>query len=94
MFSFVGIIDEIILEGRTVHKPSSNQFKKDNKFINGLLEYQLQIREHIKVGTIICVCIKKKTILSVQRDKEISNYDVEPFTHKYCVPLFRLRLTE
>ena len=46
-----GVIDEIILEGKSVHKPSG-EFKKDKTFINGLPDYQLQIREHIKVWAV------------------------------------------
>ena len=45
-----GVIDEIILEGRCVHKPCG-EFKKDPSFINGLSDYHLQLREHIKVST-------------------------------------------
>ena len=47
-FVLIGVIDEIILEGKSVHKPSG-EFKKDKTFINGLSDYQLHIREHIKV---------------------------------------------
>ncbi len=43
-----GVIDEVILEGRYVHRPSG-EFKRDKTFINGLPDYHLQLREHIKV---------------------------------------------
>lgn len=32
-----------------VHKNSTHEFKKDSKYINGLADYHLQLREHIKV---------------------------------------------
>ena len=37
------------MEGRVVHKNSGNPFKKDSNFLNGLPDYHLQLREHIKV---------------------------------------------
>ena len=57
-FVLLGVIDEIILEGKSVHKPSG-EFKQDKTFINGLSDYQLHIREHIKVRARHCNCTNK-----------------------------------
>uniref|UniRef100_A0A3B3CD67 Glycogen debranching enzyme n=1 Tax=Oryzias melastigma TaxID=30732 RepID=A0A3B3CD67_ORYME len=41
-----GQIEEIILEARTVERNAGN-YKKDEKYINGMLEYTVEIKEHI-----------------------------------------------
>lgn len=43
-----GIVEEIIFEARLIEKSNKRQFEKDPKYINGLLDYQLDIREHIQ----------------------------------------------
>ena len=49
LLSFLGVIDEIILEARVAHKSDGTPYKRDGQFINGLTDHQLQLREHIKV---------------------------------------------
>lgn len=52
---FEGTLDEIILEASLTHNPPNasferpSNFKKDDKFINGLSEYKLTVREHIQL---------------------------------------------
>ena len=49
LFFVVGLIDEIILEARMIKKSDAGDFKKDDSYINGLPQYSMIIREHIKV---------------------------------------------
>ena len=51
-FLHLGKIEEIILEARLTKKPEkghTSSYVKDKKFINGLSDYILNIREHIKL---------------------------------------------
>ena len=64
-FVLLGVIDEIILEGKSVHKPSG-EFKKDKTFINGLSDYQLHIREHIKVRDSVTAPIDHSALSSLE----------------------------
>ena len=48
-FLIPGQIDEIILEAKLCRKKDTNEFKKDEKFINGLKNYTLQMGEHLNV---------------------------------------------
>lgn len=43
-----GQIEEIILEARTVER-NAGTYKEDAKYINGMLEYTVEIKEHIPV---------------------------------------------
>ncbi|XP_036376850.1 glycogen debranching enzyme-like isoform X2 [Megalops cyprinoides] len=43
-----GQIEEVVLEARTVERPGVS-YKKDEKSINGLPEYTVEIREHIQL---------------------------------------------
>lgn len=53
---FEGTLEEIIFEAGLTHsKPAApfdrpSQYKKNDRFINGLTEYSLSIREHIKLS--------------------------------------------
>ncbi|XP_023217620.1 glycogen debranching enzyme-like [Centruroides sculpturatus] len=44
-----GVVEEIIFEARLIEKSNKRQFEQDPKFINGLVDYQLDIREHIQL---------------------------------------------
>ncbi|KAF7223093.1 glycogen debranching enzyme isoform X2 [Nothobranchius furzeri] len=43
-----GKIEEIVLEARTVERDAGS-YKRDEKFINGMPEYTVEIKEHIKL---------------------------------------------
>lgn len=44
-----GKIEEVVLEARTVERHAGS-YKKDDKYINGLPEYSVEIKEHIPVN--------------------------------------------
>lgn len=46
---FEGKIEEVVLEARTVERHAGS-YKKDNKYINGMPEYSVEIKEHIPVN--------------------------------------------
>ena len=46
---FVGVIDEIILEGRTLVKVCAEEYIKSSDFINGLETHVVEIHEHFPV---------------------------------------------
>lgn len=43
-----GKIEEVILEARTVER-NAESYVKDERFINGMPNYTVEIREHIQV---------------------------------------------
>ncbi|XP_056279294.1 glycogen debranching enzyme-like [Pseudoliparis swirei] len=43
-----GRIEEVVLEARTVERPAAG-YVKDGRFINGMPEYSVEIREHLPV---------------------------------------------
>ncbi|KDR16306.1 Glycogen debranching enzyme, partial [Zootermopsis nevadensis] len=46
-----GTVDEVILEATLVHRNAKPEaFSKNPKFINGLTEYEVEIREHLQVS--------------------------------------------
>lgn len=47
-----GKIEEIVLEARTVER-EARSYKKDEKYINGMPEYTVEIKEHIPVKTVV-----------------------------------------
>lgn len=51
----LGKIEEVVLEARTVERHAGS-YKKDGKYINGMPEYTVEIKEHISVD-IDHVCI-------------------------------------
>lgn len=46
---FQGKIEEVVLEARTVERHAGS-YKKDDKYINGMPEYTLEIKEHVPVS--------------------------------------------
>jgi len=52
LFLSAGKIEEILLEARTVERQDGS-YKKDDKYINGMPEYTVEIKEHISV--IFCI---------------------------------------
>lgn len=46
-FSVTGIIEEIIFEAK-MEPVKSQTFQKNEKFVNGLSDYKVAVREHIK----------------------------------------------
>lgn len=50
---FLGKIEEVVLEARTIER-DTKPYKKDEKAINGMPNITVEIREHIQVsGTLI-----------------------------------------
>lgn len=47
-----GKIEEVVLEARTVDRHAGS-YKKDGKFINGMPEYTVEIKEHIPVNDVM-----------------------------------------
>lgn len=45
---FAGKIEEVVLEARTVER-NTESYVKDERFINGMPNYTVEIREHIQV---------------------------------------------
>lgn len=45
-----GKIEEVVLEARTVARDAGS-YKKDERYINGMPEYTVEIKEHIPVST-------------------------------------------
>lgn len=46
---FQGKIEEVVLEARTVERHAGS-YKKDDKYINGMPEYSVEIKEHLPVN--------------------------------------------
>lgn len=46
---FEGKIEEVVLEARTVERHAGS-YKRDDKYINGMPEYSVEIKEHIPVN--------------------------------------------
>ena len=58
IFSILGNIDEIILEGRTMIKVGTEEYVKSSDFINGLENYVVEIHDHLPVEqSQVCVII-------------------------------------
>lgn len=47
-----GKIEEVVLEARTVERHAGS-YRKDDKHINGMPEYTVEIKEHIPVNDIM-----------------------------------------
>lgn len=45
----VGTIEEVVLEVRTVEVQDVSSYQKDERSINGLPEFTVEIKEHIQV---------------------------------------------
>lgn len=46
---FQGKIEEVVLEARTVERHAGS-YKRDDKYINGMPEYSVEIKEHLPVN--------------------------------------------
>lgn len=46
---FQGKIEEVVLEARTVERHAGS-YRKDDKYINGMPEYSVEIKEHLPVN--------------------------------------------
>ena len=65
----LGKIEEVVLEARTVERRAGS-YKKDDKYINGMPEYTVEIKEHISVN-IAMIIFGITVILSIIDINEI-----------------------
>ncbi len=60
-FLVLGIIDSVIFEAKLV-PVAGKMYVQDSKFINGLPEYQVKVRENIKVTESEMVKVKSSSL--------------------------------
>ncbi|XP_024124713.1 glycogen debranching enzyme isoform X1 [Oryzias melastigma] len=72
-----GQIEEIILEARTVERNAGN-YKKDEKYINGMLEYTVEIKEHIPISQ--SMLVKHSGVTSKGRSEFVQEIQFQKLT--------------
>ena len=69
-----GLIEEVLLEAHVVQRTGCALYTRDARYINGLPNYNLKIRENIKIDE------SKMVKLNPSSTKETSNVDFFNFT--------------
>ncbi|XP_059200245.1 glycogen debranching enzyme [Centropristis striata] len=72
-----GKIEEVILEARTVERPAGS-YKKDDKYINGMPEYTVEIKEHISLAE--STVVKQAGVTSKGRSEFVQEIIFEKLT--------------
>lgn len=72
-----GKIEEVVLEARTVERKAES-FVKDDKFINGLPEYTVEIKEHISLEE--STVVKQAAVSSKERSEFVQEITFQKLT--------------
>ncbi|XP_037642885.1 glycogen debranching enzyme isoform X3 [Sebastes umbrosus] len=72
-----GKIEEVVLEARTVERPAGS-YKKDDKHINGMPEYTVEIKEHISLQE--STVVKQAGVISKDRSEFVQEITFQKLT--------------